>query len=305
MQRIGIVVGGVIAFLLSAASICRATEPPPFNIQAHRCAGIAMPENTLESVEWSWKRGITPEVDLRLTKDDQIVCFHDANFARVPTNVDEQTKKLGVEKLSLAELQRLDVGSFRGSQYAGQRIPTLASILAEMRGRPERLLYIDIKKIDLDQLSALVREYGAERQCIFTTAHYDLLRAWKKRVPESPTLLWNGSTEQQRPNHEKVLAKKMDDLRQQNFNGITYLQIHVFVGDLASDEPFEPRSEFLRTLGKELKSRGIVFQVLPWECADPRAYEKLLALGAESFATDYPEVTVNAVKKFRDEHAKN
>ena len=76
-------------------------------------------------------------------------------------------------------------------------------------------------------------------------------------------------------------------------------------GDLASDEPFNPRSEFLRTLGKELKSRGIVFQVLPWECADPRAYEKLLALGAESFATDYPEVTLNAVKKFRDEHAKN
>ena len=145
-------------------AIGSAKEPPPFNIQAHRCAGIALPENTLESSQWGWEHGVTPEVDLRITKDGKIVCFHDANFARVPTNADAKTKKLGVEKLTLAELQKLDVGSFRGSQYAGQRIPTLASILAEMRGHPERLLYIDIKKIDLDQLASLVREYGVERQ---------------------------------------------------------------------------------------------------------------------------------------------
>ena len=69
----------------------------------------------------------------------------------------------------------------------------------------------------------------------------------------------------------------MDDLRKNDFKGITYLQIHVHVGDLASDDPFDPKGEYLHTLGKELKSRGIVFQVLPWECSDPRAYEKLLA----------------------------
>ena len=51
---------------------------------------------------------------------------------------------------------------------------------------------------------------------------------------------------------------------------------------------------------EELKSRGIVFQVLPWECSDQRAYEQLLALGAASFATDYPEVTLAAVKHFRE-----
>ena len=85
----------------------------------------------------------------------------------------------------------------------------------------------------------------------------------------------------------------------EDFKGITHLQIHVHVNDLNSDEPFDPPGEYLRTLGKELKSRGIIFQVLPWECSDPRAYEKLLAIGAESFATDYPEVTLAAVKKFR------
>ncbi len=275
----------------------KATDPPPFPIQAHRCAGIAMPENTLESAQWAWQHGVTPECDLRMTKDRQIVCFHDPNFARVPVNVDAKTKKLGVEKLTLTELKKLDVGSFRGAQYSGERIPTLESIFAEMHGHPERMLYLDIKTVDMDRLAELIRKYGVEQQGIFTSTHYDLLQDWKKRIPESPTLLWNGGTEAE-------LTKKMDGLRKDDFKGITYLQIHVHVGDLASDEPFDPRSEFLRTLGKELKLRGIVFQVLPWECSDQRAYEKLLALGAESFATDYPEVTLGAVRSFRAKSGK-
>ena len=40
-----------------------AKELPPFHIQAHRGAGDAFPENTLESFEWSWKDGVTPESD--------------------------------------------------------------------------------------------------------------------------------------------------------------------------------------------------------------------------------------------------
>jgi hypothetical protein len=72
------------------------------------------------------------------------------------------------------------------------------------------------------------------------------------------------------------------------------------VGDLKSAEPFMPSSEWLRKLGKELKSRGIVFQTFSAECKDQKAYETLLGLGVESFATDYPEVTLAAVKSFRE-----
>jgi hypothetical protein len=56
----------------------------------------------------------------------------------------------------------------------------------------------------------------------------------------------------------------------------------------------------LRKLGKELKSQDIVFQTFSAECKDQKVYEKLLALGIESFATDYPEVTLNAVRNFRE-----
>src|SRR5882757_741919 len=133
-----------------------AAEPPAFNIQAHRCAGIALPENTLESAKWAWQHGVTPECDLRLTKDKQIVCFHDGNLGRVPSNADAKTKKLSAEKLTLAELQKLDVGTFRGEQFAGERIPLVSSIFAKMQGHPERMLYLDIKTVDMDQLAELV-----------------------------------------------------------------------------------------------------------------------------------------------------
>jgi len=64
-----------------------------------------------------------------------------------------------------------------------------------------------------------------------------------------------------------------------------------------------PSITFLESVRDELKERGIVFQVLPWENADPAVYTRLLELGAESFATDYPEVTIDAVKKFKSRSA--
>lgn len=265
-----------------------------FHIQAHRGAGIAAPENTLESFQASWKVGVVPEADLRTTKDGVIFCFHDANLARVVSNVDESRKQDALEQLSAEEVRRFEVGSFRGPCYAGQRVPSLAEVFSTMQGRPDRLLYLDIKTVDLDQLAELIRHYQVEKQVIFTSEKYPLIRRWKAKVPESMSLIWNRGTEEQ-------LMAKLQTLREADFEGITFLQIHVFVGDMESEDPFKPSSAFLRSVGEELHSRGVVFQVLPWECADSRAYEKLLELGVASFATDYPEMTVAVVRRFQQD----
>jgi glycerophosphoryl diester phosphodiesterase len=282
-----------ISLFLVLVACATAKEPAPFHIQAHRGAGSALPENTLESFIWAWKLGVTPESDLRMTKDGTIVCFHDADLKRVAQGIDDSQQRNGVEQLSLAEVQKLDVGSFRGSQFAGQRIPTLESVFAEMTGKPERLLYLDIKKVDLDQLAALVHKHNVEQQVIFTSEHPRLIRDWIKRIPKSMTLLWNRGSEEQ-------LSNKMSDLRKTDFAGITHLQIHVQLIDLDAKEPFMPSRDFLRKLGHELKSRDIVFQVLPTNSSDQRTYEKLLELGVASFATDYPETTLQAVRSFRN-----
>ena len=266
-----------------------------FHIQAHRGAGIDAPENTLEAFLMSWALGVVPEADLRTTKDNVIVCFHDPDLTRVVSNIEPDAKTMSVEQLGVAQVKELEVGSFRGKRFAGQRVPLLADVFAALRGRPQRLLYLDIKTVDLDELAALIREYGVQKQVIFTSEKYPLIRSWKKELPASATLLWNRGSEEQ-------LTAKLQSLRDANFADITYLQIHVHVDDLTSDDPFKPSSSFLRDVGRELKSRGIVFQVLPWKCADPRAYAKLLELGVASFATDYPETTVRVVRQFLTEN---
>jgi glycerophosphoryl diester phosphodiesterase len=283
-----------VALLLLLTPLANAEEKLGFHIQAHRGAGIARPENTLESFEAMWKIGVTPEADLRTTKDGVIVCFHDADFRRVVGNASDELKSKGVEDLTLEEVKQLEVGSFRGDQFAGQRVPTLGELFEAMKSHPDRLVYLDIKteNVDLDQLQKQVLDVGLEKQIIFTTKHHDLIRQWKRRVPESLTLIWNGGTESE-------LQQRLATIRAADFEGITHLQVHVrVIGDPPDPEPFVPSIAFLKQVRDELKERGIVFQVLPWENADPKVYRRLLDLGVESFATDYPEVTVEAVRGF-------
>jgi glycerophosphoryl diester phosphodiesterase len=287
------------AALNSGAGAAEQAERP-FEIQAHRGNGIKSPENSLESFTASWKLGVTPEADLRMTADGAIVCFHDPDFTRVSSGLDAKTKALGVEKLPLAKVEQIEVGQFRGERFAGEHIPALADVLAAMTGRPERRIYLDIKTelVDLDALAKLIHQSKTESQIIFTTQYHQLIRDWKKRMPESLSLLWNGGK-------EAALRKKLAAVRKANFEGITFLQIHVHVADdLKSPEPFDPPTAFLKEVRDELKQRHVVFQVLPWECDNPEAYRKLLELGAESFATDYPQMTLEVVREFQKRRGK-
>ena len=96
-------------------------------IIAHRGASHDAPENTLESVRLGWEQGADAvEVDVYLSKDGHIVVHHD-----------DTTKKLaGVDRKvvaqTLAELQRLDVGAWKGAKWKGVRIPRLDDVLASI-----------------------------------------------------------------------------------------------------------------------------------------------------------------------------
>ena len=289
-----------LAILLVAGCATVSSNEAPFNIQAHRGAGLARPENTMESFEWSWgSEGITPEADLRTTQDGIIVCFHDKSFKRVTVNLDETMKKQGVEDIPFAEAVKLDVGSFRGNQFSAHRIPALTEVFESMQEHPERMIYLDIKEMkteDYEKLASLIRKYGVTDQAIFTTSHYDLITQWKVIMPASPTLLWNGGKQEK-------LDAKLKVVRDADFAGITFLQIHVHLKkdyDLAGAEPFSsPTIAFLEQTRDELAEHGVIFQLLPWKSNDPAVFTYLLELGAQSFATDYPEVTFNAVQEFQ------
>jgi glycerophosphoryl diester phosphodiesterase len=94
---------------------------------AHRGASREAPENTLAAFELAWQQGADGiEADFRLTRDGRVVCLHDASTGRT-AGVD-----LVVANASLEELRGLDVGSWKGTGWQGQRIATLEEVLARL-----------------------------------------------------------------------------------------------------------------------------------------------------------------------------
>ncbi len=255
-------------------------------IQAHRGGGLALPENTLETFETTWSWNIIPEADIRTTSDDIIVCMHDDTVGRVAPDASEQLKKLKFEELDLKTVKSLDVGSYRGKP--GERIPTLEEVFSVMQGHPEKLMYLDYKHIDMDRLAALVHKYRLEKQIIFTTKEHNLIIEWKKRIPESLTMIWIGGSLQNKKDTFSALQKT-------KFEGLTTLQIHV---KLDKSGQFTPNAEYLKTCQSEVEQYGVLFQVLPWKINNPEVYQKLMDIGVRSFATDYSEMTVSVYNNY-------
>ena len=95
------------------------------NIIAHRGASFDAPENTLSSFRLAWEQGADGiEGDFMLTSDGQIACFHDLDGQRLAGD------PLVVKNSTLAKLQALDVGRWKGDRWRGERIPTLRDVLA-------------------------------------------------------------------------------------------------------------------------------------------------------------------------------
>jgi len=106
---------------------------------AHRGGGALAPENTLAAFNAGHARGYrAAEFDAVLTADDVPVLLHDER-------VDRTTNGHGsIARLPLAEVRRLDAGSWFGSAFAGERIPTLEEVLAHCR-RLGTWLNVEIK----------------------------------------------------------------------------------------------------------------------------------------------------------------
>jgi glycerophosphoryl diester phosphodiesterase len=107
---------------------------------AHHGLPNDAPENTLASVLMACASSIPGiEVDLRFTLDSVPVLIHDRSVSRTTNgtgNVDEMT---------LAEVMQLDAGQWFGSQFIGERIPTLGEFLSLSSACDFDLIQLDVK----------------------------------------------------------------------------------------------------------------------------------------------------------------
>jgi glycerophosphoryl diester phosphodiesterase len=96
----------------------------------HRGAVASAPENTLAGFRKAAELGVKwVEFDVRLTYDGHCVLLHDETAERTTNGAGR------IRDLTLAELQRLDAGSWFGPAFAGERIPTLAAAIAVLAER--------------------------------------------------------------------------------------------------------------------------------------------------------------------------
>ncbi len=111
----------------SSRSVPDPLDPGPAGF-AHRGLhhGAGFPENSLIAFAAALELGAGIECDLRLTADDQIVVFHDADAWRLCAS------PMRIGRSSLEELGRLRLGD--------GPIPTLASLFAMVAGRVPLLL---------------------------------------------------------------------------------------------------------------------------------------------------------------------
>lgn len=90
------------------------------------------PENTLVAIARAAASGVDMvEVDLQGSKDGALVLMHDTTLART-TDVGRHHRlraRHRVGSFALAELRRLDAGSWHGPRYAGEPVPTLEEAL--------------------------------------------------------------------------------------------------------------------------------------------------------------------------------
>jgi glycerophosphoryl diester phosphodiesterase len=95
-----------------------------FHVCAHRGHSIGAPENTLLALEAAAAHGASvAEIDVVLTRDDEIVLLHDEILDRTTSG------RGRAAALDLAAIKQLDAGSWFGPSFAGTLVPTLGEAL--------------------------------------------------------------------------------------------------------------------------------------------------------------------------------
>lgn len=124
----------------------------------HRGTVKFAPENTIAAFNKAIEFGVDLlEMDIRETKDGQLVIMHDMNIGRTTTGRGD------VAELTLAEIQQHDAGSKFDPKFAGESAPTFAAALEAIKGRA--LPDIDFKAGDPQKVVDAVRAAGLVGKC--------------------------------------------------------------------------------------------------------------------------------------------
>ncbi len=233
---------------------------------AHRGASGHAPENTLAAFRKAVALGATfIETDLQLSRDTRFVAIHDAT-------VDRTTNGQGtVHDMTLAELRRLDAGSWFGSEFAEERIPTLEELL-EFSKKNDVVFYLELKPAGSwggeHALIGALWESGEIPRAVVISFDPTIVLNLRKIEPTLMTgLLYDGQIANPLEKAVEVGARQL-----------------AIRGDLVTP-----------ALLAEARKKDL--QVVCWTVNHPAHMRMLTAAGVDGIMSDYPDRLVAAQRK--------
>ena len=245
--------------------ILSAISAQAVEIIAHRGFSARAPENTLAAFELGWKHQADAcELDIHLTTDGGAAVIHDKDTMRT-TGV-----MLDVAKSKMSDLAALDAGSWKGKEWAHEKIPTLGQALDTMPKGMQRF-FIEIKcGAEIVPALQAILEPMKDRaaQLVVIAFKRDAAAASKKAMPWLKVYrLAAGKTKDKKPTD---LMNLITDTKADKLDGL----------DLGTDFPWDD------AMVKQIRDAGLGLYV--WTVNKPADAQRFAKVGVDGITTDDP-----------------
>lgn len=255
--------------------------------QSHRGGLLEAPENTLAAFDRAWAiPGSVPEVDLRTTKDNVIVCMHDETPKRT-TNAPQPWADTNLRDIPLSQLRQWDAGVSFSADYTGEKAPTLDEVFARMKDHPERQIYLDLKDVDLDALLEKIKDAALESQIIFVHGDPEMCQKLQALYSGARTMTWISGA-------PSAIRKRFEELAHGGFAGISQLQFHLRTKNAKPPFEYVLDDTFLREAVEKTRAAGVELQLRPFHF-DAASLRRLMDLGVRWYVTDEPRAFASAI----------
>ena len=266
----------IVLTLLSATAIAAEPRKPmpiyPAPVVAHRGSSHDAPENTLAAAKLSIEMNSDgSECDVYQIADGTVVLLHDGNLKRT-TGLDKNVVECDYDTIS-----KLDAGSWKGSKFKGEKIPTLQEYLALFKGVSTRpVVEIKMEGIEKPVLDA-IRDAGLVDRAIIIAFSDNVVKKIREQEPNISVAWLYGKKE------DTWSVQQMADYLTEKARNCDTTILDLNHGLITPE------------LLKILRSRG--FHVWAWTVDDPARMETLLRWGIDSITTNRPDVLNNVMSK--------
>lgn len=237
-------------------------------IFAHRGSKGTHPENTIEAFREAVRLGVDGiELDVHLTKDGELAVIHDET-------VDRTTNGNGyVRDMTMAELKKLDAGSWFSEKFNMAVIPSLAEVL-------DLLKDTDIK-LNVEIKSDIIPYEEIEEKVLKTLEEF----SYKSKAIISSF------------NHYSV--KKVHELDSEIETAILFMEVLHQPWEYARSIGASALHVYLPVAYTEMsrEAERNNFPVRVFTVNDKEQMKQLIELGVETIMTDYPEVAMDIRKE--------